>query len=113
MLPNKHCHFSAAQLDKVYHAEGVAAQSLSSVTMLQVAGGAHTGTALAAGKLRTELLDEILVTANFILRMSRYTILARKIMGTTVVGERNSPTGLFGSTLEAMQVRFEAKNKQW
>lgn len=39
-LPNKHCRFSAAQLDKVYHAEGVAAQSLSSVTMLEV----HTHT---------------------------------------------------------------------
>ena len=36
MFPNKQCRFSAAQLEKVYRAEGVAARVLSSFTMLQV-----------------------------------------------------------------------------
>lgn len=44
------------------------------------------GTALAAGKPHTELLDEIHVAADFILRMSWCTALALgKSMGATVV----------------------------
>ena len=44
-LSNRNCLFLAAQLEKVYHAEWVAAQSFSSVTILQV--------------YQTELLEEL------------------------------------------------------
>lgn len=83
---------------------------------------------MAAGEPHTELLDEIWAMADFILHVSRCTMLALgKSMGATVVAQHHlwmtlsqvperdrqmyldeliSPTSLFSLALEGMQARF-------
>lgn len=136
-LPSKHCRFSAGQLEKIYRAQGCAARTLSSVTMLQTYQAmclAELGAQLPAGSPLTPLLNEVRLATDYILRMSRGVALSvGRGMAFTVVAQRHlwltlsdvpekervayldepvSAQGLFGQSLDAIQAKFDVRKKQ-
>ncbi|XP_027901587.1 uncharacterized protein LOC114162038 [Xiphophorus couchianus] len=136
-LPSKQCRFSASQLEKTYRAQATTARSLSSATMLQTYQAmclSELGAQMPPDSHLIPLLNEIRITADYILRTSRCAALSLgRGMASTVVAQRHlwltlsdvpdrdraiyldepvSTDGLFGQSLDAIQAKFELKKKQ-
>ncbi|XP_013888234.1 uncharacterized protein LOC106535711 [Austrofundulus limnaeus] len=136
-LPSKPCRFSAAQLEKIYKAQATATRGLSSISMLQTYQAmalAELGAQVPAESPLLPLLNEIRLTADYILRASRGVALSLgRGMASTVVAQRHlwltlsdvpdrdratyldepvMAAGLFGQSLDVIQAKFELRKKQ-
>lgn len=136
-LPSKPCRFSAAQLEKIYKAQATTARALSSISMLQTYQAmslAELGAQVPPGSPLLPLLNEVRITADYILRASRCAALSLgRGLASTVVAQRHlwltlsdvpdrdraayldepvMAAGLFGQSLDVIQAKFELRKKQ-
>nr|XP_013888376.1 PREDICTED: uncharacterized protein LOC106535818 [Austrofundulus limnaeus] len=136
-LPSKPCRFSASQLEKIHKAQATTARSLSSISMLQTYQAmalVELGVQVPAESLLLPLLNEIRLTADYVLSASRGAALSLgRGMASTVVAQRHlwltlsdvpdrdratyldEPVmvpGLFGQSLDIIQAKFELRKKQ-
>ncbi|XP_013856233.1 uncharacterized protein LOC106512085 [Austrofundulus limnaeus] len=92
-LPSKPCRFSAAQLEKICKAQATTARGLSSISMLQTYQAmalAELGAQVQAESPLLPLLNEIRLTADYILHASRGVALSLvRGMASTVVAQRH------------------------